>query len=711
MASENRIALILEGRDYGATDTVERVGDALRTNASEVVEANKKVQKSNKKTGVTYEELKDKASNAATKIGVGVAAIAAATALAAAGVVNIAQESANAGDEIFQASRQIGLSTKFYSELSFAAKQNKVDQDQLRDAMADLAVRARDMPDDFREWGIEVRNSNGTMKDAETLVRDVADRMSTLETQTERLALADILMSDAGKALVTTLQDGSEGLDEQLESAAALGATVSDTSAIIANEFNRQLATTEGLMGNIAREAGSVFLPVLTDALVAVQGEGKKLAGEIQDNRDVLQDYARTGVVAAVRGLGFIVRGAGFVVQAVDGLRVAFNFLSVVAQEQILGLVETIELSAIPLSTLLDGMVAIGAIDTNPVKGGFEGVKETLEGMIALAQEDLDLASAGLLERQRGFDAAAAYTDRIADAISTEINATQKRLDAEKNYQREATEGVRNLVEERKAAEAESTAAAKAARKAELAAAREAKRKERELARETKRAVDQERRAREEKEREALQTTQALVGSAVSSLRSGIEGMLDKSLTLGDALLGVGKGLASAAVEAAAGWLTAQVAIEIVEALGLKAKAVDFATSKALAVSKVSAAAAVAAASAFAAYAGIPIAGPALGATAATAAAAKTFAVAAPFLAFREGGIVPGVGTGDRVLAALEPGERVLNREEVRSGEGLGGPTIIKVESPRGPPPYDTDSEKWARRVLFPMLDRRYGRS
>lgn len=92
-----------------------------------------------------------------------------------------------------------------------------------------------------------------------------------------------------------------------------------------------------------------------------------------------------------------------------------------------------------------------------------------------------------------------------------------------------------------------------------------------------------------------------------------------------------------------------------------------------------------AAAAAFHAMSGIPVVGPALGAVA----AAATFAGA---MAFREGGVVPGVALGDVVPAMLEPGEGVVPksvmgslRDLARNG-GMGGGVHYNIASPHFSP-------------------------
>ena len=101
-----------------------------------------------------------------------------------------------------------------------------------------------------------------------------------------------------------------------------------------------------------------------------------------------------------------------------------------------------------------------------------------------------------------------------------------------------------------------------------------------------------------------------------------------------------------------------------------------------------------AAAAAFHAMAGIPVVGPALGAVA----AAATFAAA---MAFENGGIVPGTGTGDIVPAMLTPGEGVVPKGVMeglsnlaKSGGLSGGTTqVTHVHIHHSPTIHALDSE------------------
>lgn len=78
----------------------------------------------------------------------------------------------------------------------------------------------------FRALGIGLRDGQGRMRDSVELFREVADRLSEVENQSIRVALAQKFFDSEGVKLVNTLAEGSAGLDAYMARAKELGLIV-----------------------------------------------------------------------------------------------------------------------------------------------------------------------------------------------------------------------------------------------------------------------------------------------------------------------------------------------------------------------------------------------------------------------------------------------------------------------------------------------------
>jgi len=120
---------------------------------------------------------------------------------------------------------------------------------------------------------------------------------------------------------------------------------------------------------------------------------------------------------------------------------------------------------------------------------------------------------------------------------------------------------------------------------------------------------------------------------------------------------------------------------------------------------------------AFQAFAAVPIIGPILGAAAAVAAFAF-------LMAFQRGGLVPGMGSGDRIPARLEPGEFVVRKQAV-SAVGMdtltqinrtgriapqGGGNILVLQFPVRDMPAEDEFKGEVEEFVVPILEDLFSR-
>ena len=148
------------------------------------------------------------------------AAIVAAAAFAALkavkGIASITDGVAALGDTIDKTSQQLGISTDALQEWQFAAGLAGASSQEMSNSLAklqknafDAATGGKEMTENFEALGIDVNDAFGEVKDANTLMTEMADGFARLTNDTKKSALAQDLMGRAGKKLNPLLNGGT----------------------------------------------------------------------------------------------------------------------------------------------------------------------------------------------------------------------------------------------------------------------------------------------------------------------------------------------------------------------------------------------------------------------------------------------------------------------------------------------------------------------
>jgi hypothetical protein len=135
-------------------------------------------------------------------------------------------------------SQRLGVSTKFLQELDFAAGLAGSSAQEMQAGLRRLAKSAADSERGlitaqlgFEKVGVSVRDAGGEMKTVEQLFTEVVAGLGALESETERVALAQDLLGRAGTALLPIVNMGADAYGEAAKEANRLG-IVLDSKAI-----------------------------------------------------------------------------------------------------------------------------------------------------------------------------------------------------------------------------------------------------------------------------------------------------------------------------------------------------------------------------------------------------------------------------------------------------------------------------------------------
>lgn len=133
----------------------------------------------------------------------------------------------------------------------------------------------------FKQMGIELNNSNGTLKNADQIMSEVADKFQGMGDSTDRARLATQLFGESGVKMIDMLKGGSAGLSAMTSEGAAAAGNVKEISAMV-EDFNDSV--TRG------KTAAMGMLAVIADTgpIKAAVGAMKELSNEYMQ---MFRDY------------------------------------------------------------------------------------------------------------------------------------------------------------------------------------------------------------------------------------------------------------------------------------------------------------------------------------------------------------------------------------------------------------------------------------
>lgn len=212
----------------------------------------------------------------------------------------------------------------------------------LKTMLQRLSAPTDQAADAMEAYGLEVRDSNGKMKDITGIADELTGKLGTLSDAERDAALQTIFGSDASRAAAILMQSGSEGLQKYI--AATNDATAAET---MANAQKGELSWALENMGGAIESASIAFGSALAPAITAVAG----VIGNVAEAFASLPSGAQTAIAVVLA-----------LVAAVGPLLVVFG--SVVAMLPALsgGLLMFGGAFAVPLAPALAVAAAIAAV-------------------------------------------------------------------------------------------------------------------------------------------------------------------------------------------------------------------------------------------------------------------------------------------------------------------------------------------------------------
>ena len=282
------------------------------------------------KASGTFKSLGKAAGGASKVVGglaKGVATAGVAFAAASVAVAAIARSSFEFADAIGKVATRTGIATDTVQAFQIAAVESGVSVEianksleKFTRSVGDAQRGLKTQADIFNDLGVSITDVNGETKSMDILLREVADGMAGLQSQSEKATVAANLFGRAGGQIVDILDNGGASFDHFIDKAKAYGLILSEKGIRQSEKFNDTLAFINRQFKTATASISIAFLPILqhlaesfkelTKETVSANDDGVMKFGEtirdkvlgalvsfirtIADVLDSLEEFAKT---------------------------------------------------------------------------------------------------------------------------------------------------------------------------------------------------------------------------------------------------------------------------------------------------------------------------------------------------------------------------------------------------------------------------------
>lgn len=260
----------------------------------------------------------------------------------AGGIFGLTNSTATLGDAVAKTADKIGIGLGPFQELRYAAERSGVSTEKLDSSLERYVKRLGEATNGtgaakkaYEELGLSADDLS--RMSPEDSLEIVADRLASVENQSQRVALAAQLFGREGVAMVNMLKDGSAGLRELRKDARATGYVLSEQAARDAETFKDALLDAQLGLAGVKNTIGAELMPAVTGLMrdlsgwmrenrAEVKAFGAEFGTRLRNAVPILRDIA-VGAASTARTLGLITNSLAGLVGGFDNLGMILAFL------------------------------------------------------------------------------------------------------------------------------------------------------------------------------------------------------------------------------------------------------------------------------------------------------------------------------------------------------------------------------------------------
>lgn len=332
-----------QAEEFKLQHSIEENNEALENQGNVMNNIAGSVQDLAGKFGIQLPSGADKALNAMKGFSNGsvaaMAAVGAAVAAVIEGVKALTQmtlDVASQVDTVISESLVTGIDTKTYQALQYAENLVDVSVSTMSSSLTKLMQNMRSARDGneelaktFQSLGIEIQNSDGTLRDSYDVMMELVDALGTMEAGTERDAVTTALLGKSAQELNPLIEAGSKALQEYGEQAEAVGFILDEQQIKKLGEVDDAYQEVQLTIDALKKQMAADFAPAAKEAMelfrdvVQRAGEMLKESGLIENLGMIIQN-----LIQIIRSVGQIVAGIPGLDQALGMLKVTLGAIA-----------------------------------------------------------------------------------------------------------------------------------------------------------------------------------------------------------------------------------------------------------------------------------------------------------------------------------------------------------------------------------------------
>lgn len=274
------------------------------------------------------------------------------------GTIDMAKEAAAYADDMLTLSDTTGMSTESLQAYNYAAELVDVSMETLTGsmsknvkAMSNARNGSKAFADAYKKLGISVTDSNGQLRDSETVYWETIDALGKITNETERDALAMQIFGKSARELNPLIKQGSAGIAELTEEAKKMGAVMSDENLQNLGGLDDALQRLNGSMSSIKNSIGAVAAPALAEL---AEAGAKYIGGFSKEIQGANGDMGKIGEIIGTTLSDLVVKIAEKMPEIMKGAR---SLLSAFGKGIMDNLPEIIRTGTAIVMDLLKGLI------------------------------------------------------------------------------------------------------------------------------------------------------------------------------------------------------------------------------------------------------------------------------------------------------------------------------------------------------------------
>lgn len=300
--------------------------------------------------------------------------------VAGGGILGMAASVGAAGENAGIMASKAGVALESFQKLAYGASFSNLQADEFAVMLGKLgnqslqaATGNKELAASFKLAGVNVKNSNGTLKNADQIMLELADTFAAMQDGGAKTALAVKILGEEGLKLLPFLSQGSEAIRKMGKDAENLNIVFDKNASESSANFNRALGDAKFAMQGLGNAIMIDALPVIQELLGEFKGWvvanrqliGQNVRGWIEGFAKRLPEILQTGR-DIVSGIGTLCQWLGTLSDALGGADKLFMVITGVMAGPLLGAIWSvggaiISLGAAILATPIGWFIGIVA--------------------------------------------------------------------------------------------------------------------------------------------------------------------------------------------------------------------------------------------------------------------------------------------------------------------------------------------------------------